>query len=74
MSKINLDAELMMEAGYAIASIAKLIIENDMRDQDDEGAFLDSYTLGGLATAASLIGHRLSGAGEKIQKAAEGKQ
>lgn len=71
MNRMSFEAELMIDVGYAVSSIARLIAENDMLDQSDDAPFLTSHTLGGLTTALKLIGHRLADVGEKAKEGAK---
>lgn len=65
------DAELMMDAGVFMSTIAGLV-SDDLNEQDCEGSpFLDSFKLEGLMRGLKLVAHTLEGRSEWLSETVE---
>ncbi|KJJ97989.1 hypothetical protein UB43_21030 [Pseudomonas sp. 21] len=61
-------AKLMGDAGYAVDTIGKLILEDICRKSDDANQeFLREYELGGLLSALQVIAAALCDTGERLE-------
>jgi hypothetical protein len=62
------DAELMMDAGVFMSTIAGLV-SDDLNEQDCEGSpFLNSFKLEGLMRGLKLVAHTLEGRSEWLSE------
>lgn len=62
-------AKLMRDAGYAVDTIGKLILEDICRKSDDSNqAFLGENELGGLLSALQVIAGGLCETGERFEQ------
>ncbi|OQR35192.1 hypothetical protein BWR15_14720 [Pseudomonas sp. T] len=62
-------AKLMHEAGYAIDTIGRLLMEDSCRKDDDaQQDFLRDYEVGGLLSALQIIAGSLCEAGERFEQ------
>lgn len=62
-------AKLMRDAGYAVDTIGKLILEDICRKSDStQQEFLRDYELGGLLSALQVIAAGLCDTGERFER------
>lgn len=65
--RVDNDAELMIEAGSAIMTISKLLIEDSIDRDTEQDCTLNPADEYGLLVALKLIGHQLQFSGEGLQ-------
>lgn len=66
------DAELMMDAGIFMNTIAELVSDNLTEETDDEGSpFLNGYRLDGLMKGLKLAGSSLCARSENLTEVVE---
>ncbi|WP_443690697.1 hypothetical protein [Pseudomonas sp.] len=68
---VKSDAELMMDAGIFMSTIAGLIADNVTAECSDEPTFLNSFRLDGLMKGLKLAGNQLCGRSEDLTELVE---